>query len=75
MFSGVTRALIADMKLDRPISIAMACPKPPTLSDIPEFTEKRTDEERRALVAVFALATMFVSHCLCAGIPLNTAEY
>ena len=51
--------MIADLGYNRPTHMVMACPKPPALAgQPPDQQEARNDEERRALVACFALGAI-----------------
>lgn len=51
--------MIADLGYNRPTHMVMACPKPPVLvGQPPDQQEARNDEERRALIACFALGAI-----------------
>jgi hypothetical protein len=53
------RHVISDLGFNRPTDIVMACPKPPIIvGQLPDQRETHNDEERRALVACFAVSAM-----------------
>jgi len=57
MFINIAKHVIADMGLNRPVGMVLACPKEPSLIGRPKH-EIRTDEECRMVVACFALSAM-----------------
>ncbi|OAG09666.1 uncharacterized protein CC84DRAFT_1160770 [Paraphaeosphaeria sporulosa] len=59
MFLNVTKHVISDLGFNRPTDLVMACPKPPVIvGQLPDQHESHNDEERRALIACFALSAM-----------------
>ncbi|KAL5391135.1 hypothetical protein PMIN06_009252 [Paraphaeosphaeria minitans] len=59
MFLNVAKHVISDLGFNRPTDLVMACPKPPVLvGQLPDQHESHNDEERRALIASFALSAM-----------------